>query len=112
LHRQRVIEGLVHRQEEGDERASLVESVLQRKHEVELQELLKDLHPADIAFILESLPRDERQHVWRLVQTEHDGEVLLEVGDRVRESLIEVMGRDDLVAATENLDADELADLA
>lgn len=112
LQRQRVVEDLVHRQEEGDERAPLVEGVLQRKHEVELQELLRGLHPADIAFILESLPRDERQHVWRLVHSEHDGEILLEVSESVRTSLIEVMDRDALIAAAETLDADELADLA
>ena len=112
LRRQQLVQDLVHRQEEGDDRANLVQSVLQRTHDAELQNLLQGLHPADIAFILESLPRDERQHVWRLVKAEHDGEVLLEVGDRVRESLIEVMDRQDLVAATENLDADELADLA
>jgi len=110
LHRQRLVENLVHRQEEGDERADLVESVLQRKHDVELQEMLKGLHPADVAFILESLPRDERQHVWRLVRGEDDGDVLLEVSDGVRESLIEVMEPADLVAATQNLDTDELAE--
>ncbi|MCK9510238.1 MAG: magnesium transporter [Pigmentiphaga sp.] len=112
LRRQQVIQDLVHRQEEGDARATLVEQVLHRQHESELHELIKGLHPADIAFILEALPRDDRQHVWQLVQAEHDGEVLLEVGDSVRESLIEVMGREDLVAALESLDADELADLA
>ncbi|MBU4612019.1 magnesium transporter [Achromobacter sp. GG226] len=112
LHRQQVVQELVHRQEEGDQRADLVESVLQRTHDAQLQNLLQGLHPADIAFILESLPRDERQHVWNLVKAEHDAQVLLEVGDRVRESLVEVMDRDDLLAAAENLDADELADLA
>ena len=112
MRRQQLVQNLVHRQEEGDERASVVESILQRTQDAELQALLQGLHPADIAFILESLPRDERQQVWQLVKAEHDGEVLLEVGDKVRESLIEVMDRQDLVAATENLDADELADLA
>src|SRR5690606_2112003 len=112
LRRQQVVQELVHRQEEGSEHAGVIESILQRTQDAELQALLQGLHPADIAFILESLPRDERQHVWQLVKAEHDGEVLLEVGDAVRESLIEVMNRDDLVAATENLDADELADLA
>jgi len=112
LRRQQVVQDLVHRQEVGDQRANVIENMLQRTHEAELQALLQGLHPADIAFILESLPRDERQHVWQLVKSEHDGEVLLEVSDSIRESLIAVMDREDLVAATENLDADELADLA
>lgn len=112
LRRQQVVQDLVQRQEDGSEHASVIENILKRTQDAELQALLQGLHPADIAFILESLPRDERQHVWQLVKAEHDGEVLLEVSDAVRESLIEVMDREDLVAATENLDADELADLA
>lgn len=112
LRRQQLVADLVHRQEEGDERADLVENMLHRQHDVELSALLAGLHPADVAYILDSLPRQERQHVWLLVDSELDGEVLLEVSDRVRESLIETMDRHDLVAATENLDADELADLA
>lgn len=78
----------------------------------ELQQKLSPLHPADIAYILESLPYDQRQLVWDSVRSEDDGEILLEVSDAVRESLIETMDKDELVAAVEDLDADELADLA
>ena len=78
----------------------------------ELRAHLDALHPADIAFILEALPLDERQLVWNLVKAERDGEILLEVSDAVRESLIESMEPAELVAAAEQLDADELADLA
>jgi len=112
LRRQELAEDLVHRQEIGDERADLVEGLLHRQHEAELKQLVDNLHPADIAFILESLPKLERQAVWRLVSSEHDADVLLEVDEWVRESLIEAMDRHDLVAATGNMDADELADLA
>ncbi len=47
-----------------------------------------------------------------MVKAERDGEILLEVSDAVRESLIESMAPAELVAAAEQLDADELADLA
>ena len=112
LRRQQLVADLVHRQEEGDAKATLVEDLVHRQHEAELKTLLDGLHPADIAFILESLPKDERQAIWKLVSPEHDADVLLEVEDWVRESLIEAMDRQDLVAATGNMDADELADLA
>jgi magnesium transporter len=112
LRRQRMVEDLVHRQEEGDDRADVVESLVHRQHEAELRALLYALDPADIAFILESLPTDERQAIWRLVRADYDGEILLEVADWVRESLISTMDQQELVAATENLEADELADLA
>ena len=48
LHRHELVENLVHRQEQGDDRAVLVEGLLQRQHEAELKELVNDLHPADI----------------------------------------------------------------
>jgi magnesium transporter len=77
----------------------------------ELRQQLDELHPADIAFILESLPLDERLAVWQLVRADRDGEILLEVSDAVRESLIADMDRHEILAAAETLDADELADL-
>ena len=76
-----------------------------------LREQLDELHPADIAFILESLPLDDRLAVWQLVEADHDGEILLEVSDAVRDSLIADMDRHEILAAVEPLDADELADL-
>ena len=78
----------------------------------ELQQKLEELHPADVAYILESLPLEERLTVWQLVGTERDGEVLLEVSDAVRETLLADMDNQEIIAAATNLDADELADLA
>ena len=73
---------------------------------------LDRLHPADIASILEALPLEERLVVWDLVKADRDGEILLEVSDAVRESLIADMDSRELVAAAETLDADEIADIA
>jgi magnesium transporter len=77
-----------------------------------LRERLDRLHPADIAYILEALPHEERLAVWDLVKADRDGEILLEVSDAVRETLIEAMDSAELVAAAETLEADELADIA
>ena len=110
LARQKVVEDLVHRQEMP--RHDLVENLVHKQHIAELQNRLDELHPADIAFILEALPLEDRLFVWDLVKAERDGEILLEVSDAVRESLIETMGPEELKAAAESLDADELADLA
>lgn len=79
---------------------------------IELCAKLDKMHPADIAFILEALPFDERLAVWHLIEVEREGDILLEVSDAVRDSLIADMDSAELVAAAESLDADELADLA
>ncbi|HEY4372615.1 MAG TPA: magnesium transporter [Burkholderiales bacterium] len=78
-----------------------------------LSRQLEEMHSADVAYILEALPVHERIIVWDLIKTaERDGEILVEVSDGVRETLIEHMDRADLIAAAETLDADELADIA
>src|SRR5512137_2708741 len=102
----------LHEVQELLRRHRIVESLVHRQHQVELRRKLDEMHPADVAFILESLPIDERLAVWDLVKAERDGEILLEVSDAVRESLIRSMDSEELVAAAEQLDADELADLA
>ena len=78
----------------------------------DLRTRLDALHAADIAAILEALPLEERAVVWDLVKADRDGEILVEVSDAVRETLIEAMDRRELVAAAETLEADELADIA
>jgi magnesium transporter len=84
-----------------------------RAHNLEdLRALLEPLHPADVAYILEALPRQQRLVVWDLVRTDREGEILLEVSDAVRETLIASMDEQELVAATGTLDTDEIADLA
>ena len=110
LHKHELVESLVHRQE--GPRQELVENLVHKLHLVELQKQLDALHPADIAYILEALPLEQRLIVWDLVKAEGEGEILLEVSDAVRETLIAHMDKRELVAATEHLDTDEIADLA
>ncbi|GBG04045.1 magnesium transporter MgtE [Azospira sp. I13] len=110
LARHHLVEELVHKQEMP--RHDLVESLVHKQHLNELRHRLDKMHPADVAYILEALPLEDRLMVWDLVKAERDGEILLEVSDAVRETLIANMDSDELVAAAESLDADELADLA
>ncbi|MCB1792448.1 MAG: magnesium transporter, partial [Gammaproteobacteria bacterium] len=77
----------------------------------EATRLLRSLAPAEIAHLLESLPVAEREIVWNLVDEEHDGQILLLVTEEVRSQLIRHMDAEELLAATENLDLDDLADL-
>jgi magnesium transporter len=110
LSKHRVVEHLVHNQEMR--RHELVESLVHKQNVAELQKKLEALHPADVAFILEALPLEDRLEVWHLVKADRDGEILLEVSDAVRATLIADMEPEELVAATEQLDTDEIADLA
>ena len=110
LHRHRLVEDLAHRQDGPHQQR--VDDLVRRQNLVELQRRLDELHPADIAHILEALPLDERLTVWQLVKAERDGDILLEVSDAVRETLIADMDDHELLAAAKDMDVDELADLA
>ncbi|RNF86527.1 magnesium transporter [Montanilutibacter psychrotolerans] len=76
-----------------------------------VKRLVNTLSPAEIGNLLESLPPGKRVVVWGLVDPEDDGEVLVHVGEEVRESLLADMDTDEIVAAVEDLDIDDLADL-
>ncbi len=106
----KLMEGFVQMQEMPSH--ELVESLTHRQSLLELQQILDRLHSADVAHILEALPLQDRLTIWDLVKAERDGEILLEVSDAVRETLIAAMAGHELVAATGQLDADEIADLA
>jgi magnesium transporter len=122
LDKQRRVEALVHREQtHGDEataeqKKALVEQLVHKQHLSELKSILDRLHTADIAYILEALPRDDRLVVWDSAQlgggAERDGEILIEVSDAVRETLIASMDREELVDAVEQLEADEIAAIA
>lgn len=113
LHKHALLEEVVHKQEmPREDRHELVDTLLHKQHLAELHRKLDSLHSADIAYILEALPIEQRLLVWDLVKSERDGEILIEVSDAVRESLIATMNREELRAAAEQLDTDEIADLA
>lgn len=77
----------------------------------QVRQLVNELKPAEIAGLLESLPLAQRNIVWEMVAPEDDGDVLVELNEDVRNSLISGMDSDELVAAAANLDLDDLADL-
>ncbi|HWS39935.1 MAG TPA: magnesium transporter [Arenimonas sp.] len=76
-----------------------------------VRRMVNILSPAEIGNLLESLPVTKRNIVWGLVDPEDDGEVLVHVGEDVRESLIAEMDQDEIIAAVEDLDLDDLAEL-
>ena len=75
------------------------------------QNLLNNLHPSELARLIESLPLNERALVWEMIDKNIEGEVLVEVSDEVRDGLIEKMDTDELITAIDGMALDDLADL-
>ena len=71
---------------------------------------MQAMHPAEIADALESLRAVPRGVLWDLVDPDMEGDVLMEVGEEVRATLVRDMDFEELRAASEQLDLDDLAD--
>ncbi len=100
--------------QQQDTHNSLLESIslcLRSDQPEKIVELLSDMHPAEIAHLLESLPVNQREKIWPYVPDDSDGEILLHLNDEARAALINKMENNELVAATEALDTDDLADI-
>lgn len=110
LEKHKVVETLVEKQDAPKQK--IIKNLVNKQNINKLERLLANLHPADIADILESLPIERRLIVWDLVKVESDGDILVEVSDAVRQTLIADMDSTELLAAAEYLDTDEIADIA
>jgi magnesium transporter len=77
----------------------------------QVRKLLKNLSAAEIGDLLESFPITKRLAVWELTDPEDDGDILVEVNDEVRASLIRDTSPEDLIDDVVDLDIDDLADI-
>ena len=94
-----------------DQTLKVIGDALQSGTMQRARRILNALHPAEIANLLEALPHSQRGIVWSMLDHDDDGEILLNVGDEVRNGLIQNMDSDALVSATEGMEMDDLADL-
>ena len=75
------------------------------------RQMIQGLHPAEVAYLLESVPLRERAILWDMVDQDDEGDVLVEVADEGRDGLIKGMPTEELIAATDGMELDDLADL-
>ncbi len=94
------------------DRLTALRAALDRKGSLRrAQRMINSMHAAEIASLLESLPPAKREIVWGFVDPELEGDVLLELNEEVRTDLIGGMDAEELIAATEDMEVDDLADL-
>ena len=86
-------------------------SDLERDQIASIQQTLTSLHPSEIARLLESLTPGKRKIIWQLVDQDDEGDVLKELVEDVRQNLIGEMDATELIAATQDMELDDLADL-
>ena len=98
-------------QEQSSERLQVFFDLIREGDAEQLVEKLGELHSAEIAHLLESLPREDREKVWALIDLEDNGDVLLHVNDEIRAQLIKDTDNHELIAAAQAYDTDDLADI-
>jgi magnesium transporter len=109
MERQELVSQLVAR--DHTDKQGLVQSLVARQHAVELETKLNRLHPADTAFVLESLPAEQRDAAWQLIHREQRGAILLELSEAVQTDLVELLSDDELIALGKQLTSTDFADL-
>ena len=87
----------------------LAAQLLTRQQNAQLAQRLAGFHPADVAFVLESLAPDARDMAWHLVSPEHRGAVLLEMSGSVLRTLLLDMSPDQIASAIRHLESDDIA---
>ena len=85
---------------------------LNTKDSVQAYDLIKDLHPADIAEILGEFSSEDATSIYLLLDGEKAADVLTEMQDDEREHLINRLSSDELARhIVDNLDSDDAADM-
>jgi len=76
-----------------------------------LRDALADLHPADSANLVASIPEPDREHLWTCMPEDTAGEVISYLDDVARDSLIGQMEPHEVASAVGSLELDDLVDL-
>jgi len=96
--------------EQSDIRKSVLE-LLEYGATSELRQFIHQLHGADLAAVLESLPPEPRRLLWHEVPEADMGAMLTELSDQVQENLMKAMDPPVLVRVLQMLDIDEIAEV-
>jgi magnesium transporter len=88
-----------------------VSLLIQQNDEKAVVDLLKDLHYADIAEILDELNTYEATYVFNSLDTEITSEILLEVDEDVREKILQSLSAKEIADELIELDSDDAADI-
>ena len=97
--------------EKSKKKLTKIINALEKDKAINIQNTLSSLNPSEIARLLESLTTRERNVLWQMVDQEDEGEILKELIEEVRQNLISQMDASELIAATQDMELDDLADI-
>jgi len=88
-----------------------IRNMIQEQAYQDLQGLLSELHPADLADLVEHLESDERLKVINLLTPERAGEVLIETSSPIQENLANELDDQKITEILNELNSDDATDI-
>ena len=89
-----------------------VQQIIKNDEKDKARELLKDLHPADIAELYQQLNLDEAEYIYMLLDGEKAADVLLELDEDDREKMLKQLPSEVIAKQfIDYMDSDDAVDL-
>ncbi len=88
-----------------------VKSHIEQNNEPALRKLIDEIRAADIADLIEHLKPDERLFIFKLLEPNGAGEVLVEIEPPVQEGIIKELDSQELSEIIQELDSDDAVDV-
>ena len=95
----------------NEEYIEKLNEIIDQKDENALKNEIKDMHPADIAELVEDLDIDEALFLLKLVDDEVAADVLIELDEDQRHDLLEQMPNESIARKLELMDANDAVDV-
>ena len=96
----------------SDEYIAEFKDIIERNDIEKAKELLKELHPADIAELYQALNLDEAEYIYRLLDSETAAEVLVELDEDDRQKLLKRIPNEMIAKQfVEQLETDDAVDI-
>jgi len=88
-----------------------VENLIAANKSVEISKIFEEMHPADIADVLDELNFDEAVFVIRLLDSETTSDILEELEDDTRENVLDALSSKEIAKEIDELETDAAADI-
>ncbi|QGY45085.1 magnesium transporter [Maribellus comscasis] len=89
-----------------------IKELVENDNKNELQQLMEELHPADIAEVMDDLSMDEAKYIYLLLDGEKASDVLVEIPENDRRRFLKVLPPEFIASKfIEYMDSDDAADV-
>jgi len=88
-----------------------IEQLISENSEKELQDLLEDIHYADIDEIMGELDDSGAIYIFHILDSEKTAEILLEIDEEVREKILRELSSKEIAEELDELSTDDAADI-